>query len=91
MGEKGLELLALAREETGLAVVTEVMAVEQVALVAKYADVLQVGARNMQNFNLLNAVRRAAQAGAAEARHERDAGGVPAGGRVHHGARATAT
>ena len=56
MGEKGLELLALARQETGLAVVTEVMAVEQVALVTQYADVLQVGARNMQNFNLLNAV-----------------------------------
>ena len=56
LAEKGLELLALAREETGLAVVTEVMAVDQVALVAQYADVLQVGARNMQNFNLLNAV-----------------------------------
>jgi 3-deoxy-7-phosphoheptulonate synthase len=56
LAEKGLELLALAREETGLAVVTEVMAVEQVALVKKYADVLQVGARNMQNFNLLSAV-----------------------------------
>ena len=56
LAEKGLELLALAREQTGLAVVTEVMAVEQVALVNKYADVLQVGARNMQNFNLLNAV-----------------------------------
>jgi 3-deoxy-7-phosphoheptulonate synthase len=56
LAEKGLELLALARDQTGLAIVTEVMAVEQVALVAKYADVLQVGARNMQNFNLLNAV-----------------------------------
>ena len=56
LAEKGLELLAEAREQTGLAVVTEVMAVEQVGLVAKYADVLQVGARNMQNFNLLNAV-----------------------------------
>src|SRR5256714_7718192 len=56
LAEKGLELLSLAREQTGLAVVTEVMAVEQVELVAKYADVLQVGARNMQNFNLLNAV-----------------------------------
>jgi 3-deoxy-7-phosphoheptulonate synthase len=56
LAEKGLELLALAREETGLGVVTEVMAVEQVPLVAKYADVLQVGARNMQNFNLLTAV-----------------------------------
>ncbi|HWE01724.1 MAG TPA: 3-deoxy-7-phosphoheptulonate synthase [Tepidisphaeraceae bacterium] len=56
LAEKGLELLALAREQTGLAVVTEVMAVEQVPLVNRYADVLQVGARNMQNFNLLNAV-----------------------------------
>jgi len=56
MGEKGLELLALAREETGLAVVTEVMSIDQVSLVNRYADVLQVGARNMQNFNLLNAV-----------------------------------
>ena len=56
LAEKGLELLALAREETGLGIVTEVMAVEQVELVGKYADVLQVGARNMQNFNLLTAV-----------------------------------
>lgn len=56
LAEKGLEILALARQETGLAIVTEVMSVEQVPLVAKYADVLQVGARNMQNFNLLNAV-----------------------------------
>ncbi len=54
--EKGLELLALAGEATGLAVVTEVMAPEQVALVARYADVLQVGARNMQNYPLLEAV-----------------------------------
>jgi 3-deoxy-7-phosphoheptulonate synthase len=54
--EKGLELLALAREETGLAVVTEVMAPEQVPLVGRYADVLQVGARNMQNYPLLEAV-----------------------------------
>lgn len=56
MAEEGLKLLALAREQTGLAVVTEVMAVEQVELVARYTDVFQVGARNMQNFNLLNAV-----------------------------------
>jgi 3-deoxy-7-phosphoheptulonate synthase len=56
LAEKGLELLAEARQQTGLAIVTEVMAVEQVGLVASYADVLQVGARNMQNFNLLNAV-----------------------------------
>ncbi len=56
LAEKGLQILAEAREQTGLAVVTEVMAVDQVRLVADYADVLQVGARNMQNFNLLNAV-----------------------------------
>jgi 3-deoxy-7-phosphoheptulonate synthase len=56
LAEKGLEILALAREETGLAIVTEVMSIDQVGLVGRYADVLQVGARNMQNFNLLNAV-----------------------------------
>ncbi len=54
--EKGLELLAEARDATDLAIVTEVMATEQVALVARYADVLQVGARNMQNYALLEAV-----------------------------------
>lgn len=56
--EEGLELLALAREQTGLAIVTEVMAPEQVELVARYADVLQIGARNMQNYPLLEAVGR---------------------------------
>lgn len=54
--EKGLELLAEAREATGLAIVTEVMAPEHVPMVAKYTDVLQVGARNMQNYPLLEAV-----------------------------------
>jgi 3-deoxy-7-phosphoheptulonate synthase len=56
--EKGLELLAEAREITGLPIVTEVMSPQKVALVAIYADVLQIGARNMQNFDLLNAVGR---------------------------------
>ncbi|MBV8083567.1 MAG: 3-deoxy-7-phosphoheptulonate synthase [Chloroflexi bacterium] len=56
LGEEGLELLALAREATGLPVVTEVMDSHDVGLVAKYADVLQVGARNMQNFSLLKYV-----------------------------------
>lgn len=55
LGEKGLELLAEARQLTGLPVVTEVMAPEQVPLVASYADVLQIGARNMQNYSLLHA------------------------------------
>ena len=54
--EQGLQFLAAARDETGLAVVTEVMSTDEVQLVAKYADVLQVGARNMQNYRLLEAV-----------------------------------
>lgn len=56
MKERGLELLAAAREATGLAVVTEVMTPHHVELVARYADVLQIGARNMQNYHLLQAV-----------------------------------
>ncbi|HEV8340190.1 MAG TPA: 3-deoxy-7-phosphoheptulonate synthase [bacterium] len=55
MGEEGLKLLAAAREETGLPIVTEVMAPEHVPLVSRYADMLQIGARNMQNFELLDA------------------------------------
>lgn len=54
--EKGLQYLAKAREETGLLVVTEVMDTVDIPLVEKYADVLQVGARNMQNFKLLKAL-----------------------------------
>ncbi len=54
--EKGLELLAEARDATGLAIVTEIMASEHLEMVARYADVLQVGARNMQNYPLLEAV-----------------------------------
>jgi len=56
LGEAGLRLLAEAREETGLPVVTEVLEPERVKLVSKYADMLQIGARNMQNFSLLRAV-----------------------------------
>ncbi|MEM1012476.1 MAG: 3-deoxy-7-phosphoheptulonate synthase [Planctomycetota bacterium] len=55
-GEKGLEYLAEARQETGLGIVTEVMSIDQVDLVCEYADVMQIGARNCQNFNLLAAV-----------------------------------
>lgn len=57
--EEGLKYLAEAREKTGLAVVTEVTVVEAVDTVAAYADLLQIGARNMQNFGLLKAVGRA--------------------------------
>ncbi|QDT52090.1 Phospho-2-dehydro-3-deoxyheptonate aldolase [Caulifigura coniformis] len=56
MKEEGLKLLAAARDVTGLAVVTEVMTPHHVETVVKYADVLQVGARNMQNYHLLQAV-----------------------------------
>src|SRR5665648_147817 len=53
LGEEGLKLLAQAGEETGLAVVTEVMSVNQIDLIAEYTDIFQVGARNMQNYVLL--------------------------------------
>lgn len=54
--ERGLELLALARQETGLPIVTEVLSEYDIEKVAKVADILQVGARNMQNFKLLSAL-----------------------------------
>jgi 3-deoxy-7-phosphoheptulonate synthase len=59
MGEKGLRLLAQAREETGLPIVTEVMEPQLVPLVTTFADILQIGARNMQNYALLHAVGEA--------------------------------
>jgi len=58
LGKRGLELLALARRETGLPVVTEALDEEGAHLVAEHADMLQVGARNMQNYSLLRAVGR---------------------------------
>jgi 3-deoxy-7-phosphoheptulonate synthase len=59
LGEEGLKLLAEAKEETGLPLITEVLTPQDVELVVKYADILQVGARNMQNFVLLDEVGRA--------------------------------
>jgi len=56
LGLKGLELLAEARDETGLYVITEALSAEKVSLVASYADIIQIGARNMQNYALLEAV-----------------------------------
>lgn len=56
LGEDGLKILAAAREETGMPIVTEVMDVRDIVLVMKYADVLQVGARNMANFSLLKEI-----------------------------------
>ena len=58
LGLQGLKLLAAARRETGLAIVTEVMSEDDVPLVAEYADILQVGSRNMENYALLEAVGR---------------------------------
>lgn len=58
LGEPGLRLLAKASEETGLPVVTEVLEPAKVEVVAKYADMFQIGARNVQNFSLLKAVGR---------------------------------
>ena len=58
LGVEALELLKEAREETGLPIVTEVMSTEDVDLVSQYADMLQVGARNMQNFPLLRRLAR---------------------------------
>jgi len=58
LGLDGLKLLAAARQETGLAIVTEVMSEDDVPLVAEYADILQVGSRNMENYALLEAVAR---------------------------------
>ncbi|MBD3183855.1 3-deoxy-7-phosphoheptulonate synthase [Candidatus Poribacteria bacterium] len=56
LGDKGLDMLAEAKTETGLSVITEIMGTEEVDLVASYTDIFQVGARNMQNFTLLKAL-----------------------------------
>jgi 3-deoxy-7-phosphoheptulonate synthase len=58
LGREGLKLLATARKETGLAIVTEVMSEDDVPLVAEYADVLQIGSRSMENYALLEAAAR---------------------------------
>ncbi len=59
LGEEGLQLLSTAREETGLAIVTEALDTDGMGLVAEYADIIQIGARNMQNYSLLRAAGRA--------------------------------
>ena len=59
LGVKGLKFLANAKKETGLPIVTEVMDTRDVEVIAKYADIFQIGARNMQNFNLLKEVGKA--------------------------------
>ena len=83
LGVEGLRYLAEARERTGLPVITEVMEPNQVDVVAEYADILQVGTRNMQNFSLLTAVGRVGPAGDAQARLRRHDRGVADVRRVH--------
>jgi len=61
LGEEGLKILAMVREKTGMPVVTEVMDLEKIDLVEAYADIIQIGARNMQNFSLLRRAGRAAK------------------------------
>ena len=56
LGEEGLKLLAAAREETGLKVITELMDIEHIDVVCKYTDIIQIGARNMQNYALLKEI-----------------------------------
>jgi 3-deoxy-7-phosphoheptulonate synthase len=58
LGEKGLKLLAKARKETGLAIITELLSEQQAELVAEYTDIIQIGARNAQNFQLLIAAAK---------------------------------
>ncbi len=70
MEEEGLKLLQKAKKATGLGIVTEVMGDRDVELVAQYTDVMQVGARNMQNFMLSEGARKMWPAGSAEARSE---------------------
>lgn len=62
LGKKGLEILAMAREKTGLPIVTEIMEPDHLELVEEYADVLQVGARNSQNYSLLKHVGKSGKA-----------------------------
>jgi 3-deoxy-7-phosphoheptulonate synthase len=56
LGEDGLKMMASAREETGMPIITEVMDVRDIELVAKYADILQIGTRNMSNFSMLTEI-----------------------------------
>jgi 3-deoxy-7-phosphoheptulonate synthase len=58
LGEKGLKMLAKARKQTGLAIITELLSEQHAEMVAEYADILQIGARNAQNFQLLIAAAR---------------------------------
>ncbi len=83
LGEEGLRYLAEARDETGLGIVTEAIDVETFDLVEEFADCIQIGARNMQNFSLAAPRRPCAQTGPVKARHVVHARRISHGGRVH--------
>ena len=83
LGQEGLRLLAEAKAETGLPIVTELMDARDLEPVVEVADVIQLGARNMQNYALLAEVGRAGLPGAAQARPLGDARGAADGGGVH--------
>ena len=82
LGQEGLRLLAEAKAETGLPIVTELMDVRDLDAVLEVADVIQIGARNMQNYTLLDRDRPLRAPGAAQARAVRDARGAADGRRV---------
>ena len=84
LGEEGLKILVEVRDKFDLRIVSEALDEPGVDLVEKYADMIQIGARNMQNYTLLAAGRAFQAAGVAQARDGRDPGGMVARGRIHH-------
>ena len=87
LGEPGLRMMREAADRHGLLVVSEIMDASQLPLMLPLVDILQVGARNMQNYHMLRALGTVVQAGAAQARPFRDDRGAAAGRRIHHGRR----
>jgi 3-deoxy-7-phosphoheptulonate synthase len=87
LGEEALKFLAEARRATGMPVITEVMDPRQVDLVERYADILQIGARNAQNYDLLARSRPHAQARHVETGDGHHHRRVADGRRIHHGQR----
>ena len=87
MGEEGLKLLREAGEHFNMLVISEVMEISQIALMLPYIDIFQVGARNMQNFNLLRELGKVKKAGTAQARNRGHSGRAATVRRIHHGRR----
>ena len=87
LGEEGLRMLRCAADRHNLKLVSEVMDISQLELIEKYSDILQVGARNMQNYTLLRELGHSKTPDAAQARHLGDDRGMAAVGRVHPGRR----